>query len=100
MAIRRIAHRDLKLALGQSTTPLPHASTKLVWDALAGLSAVLNAVEKHYKEAETLFDAIFRDDGVVALLYVLDAGVKAQEDRKKRIVDGIATEEDFKVKEI
>jgi hypothetical protein len=50
---RRIAHRDLKLALEQPTTPLAAGSRAQVKDALKAIADVLNAVENEHCNSQT-----------------------------------------------
>ena len=92
---RRIAHRDLKLALEQPTEALADASIAQVSDALAALTAVMNAVAGHYLKSETRFDLTARHRGAYALLDIIDDGLGAQEAREKRIASGSALPEDF-----
>lgn len=73
---RRIAHRDLELALKTGATPLLPASREKVKHVIASLGDVLNAVNAHYFESETAFDFIDSGDGAVSLLYVIDDGLK------------------------
>ena len=93
---RRIAHRDLKLALDQPTTPLASASRLQVNKALEALGAILNAMAAHYFDSETLFHNGVRIDGAVHLMYLLDDGLRAQEERTKRLASGKPLEADFK----
>jgi hypothetical protein len=97
---RHIAHRDLKLALEASPTPLADASRAQVNEALKALEAVLNALAKHYFESETRFDLVARLNGAVSLLYVLDDGAKVQDERNKRLQEGKPVEGDFAVREL
>jgi len=92
---RRIAHRDLDVALEQSATELAMASQNRIKDAIAAIAAVLNAVSGHYLESETRFDAAGSRGGSVPLLYVLQAGLKAQDERAERLKKGEYSEADF-----
>ena len=56
---RRIAHRDLTLALEEQSAqpqPLANASRKQVSDTLKALADVMNAVAQHYLGSTTLYD--------------------------------------------
>jgi hypothetical protein len=97
---RRIAHSDLKLALEQPTTPLAAASRLQVKTALQALTAVLNALAGHYFQSEIRFDVGARISGAVALLYVLNDGVKVREARQRRLEEGKPTEDDFRFDDI
>jgi hypothetical protein len=92
---RRIAHRDLKLALEEPTKPLAEASRSQVTTALKTIADVLNAVEGHYLKSETRFDMAAQRGGALSLLYLMDDGLNAREEREKRIESGNARPEDF-----
>ena len=92
---RRIAHRDLKLALEQSTTPLADGSRAQVKDALKALVNVLNAVERHYCDSETAYDLGGPLGGAISLLYVLDDGLRAEDAKQKRLEEGKPVQDDF-----
>ncbi|MFB3917100.1 MAG: hypothetical protein ACE14M_10250 [Terriglobales bacterium] len=92
---RRIAHSDLALALDHRTAePLASASRKHVNDALAAIVAVLNAVQVHYLRSESMYE-LTPHGNAVSLLYVLRDGLKAEEDRIKRLKSGNYTPDDF-----
>jgi hypothetical protein len=82
---RRIAHRDLKLALEQPTTPLADGSRADVTKALKALAAVLNTVARHYLKTETAFDLGAPFGGATSLLYVLEIGTQEREAAQKRL---------------
>jgi hypothetical protein len=77
---RRIAHRDLSLALED---PLAHAlksaSRKQVADALNEMQATLNVVQIHYAQSESRFDIGPAHDGALFLLRALSDGLFAAE---------------------
>jgi hypothetical protein len=54
---RRIAHADLKLAVGDSA-PLSHASRDTIRASLAGLSRVLDLIEVDLMDTTTIWDPI------------------------------------------
>jgi hypothetical protein len=64
-------------------------------EALKSIGAVLNLLAAHYFDSETRFDLGARHNGSVELLYALHAGVKAQDERLKRIQDGKPLDGDF-----
>jgi AbiU2 len=97
---RHIAHRDLKLALEQSTTPLKDASRAQVNCALNAIATVLNALAKHYFQSETRFDLAARRNGAVTLLYLMDEGLTAREEKEKRILVGKPLPGDFVAKNL
>jgi hypothetical protein len=92
---RHIAHRDLDLALDRTATPLAEASRARVKGALVALVNVLNAVEGHYMNASTYYDLGFSIGGAISLLYVIDDGLRAQEAREKRLLQGKPSDEDL-----
>lgn len=97
---RRIAHRDLAVVLGEATKPLEQASRAKVSDALASVTAVLNAIGVHYEDSVTYFTALNYPDGAEQLLYILDDGLKMEHLRwkwsKKREFDS----KDFEIREL
>jgi hypothetical protein len=92
---RRIAHRDLKLVLEQSTAPLADASRQDVKKALSAIATVLNEVAGHYTASHTAFDFGGPLGGAVSLLYVLGFGLRARDERSKRLMAGKQTAEDL-----
>lgn len=71
---RRIAHRDLKLALAEPTTPLAEGSRTHVKNALKAIADLLNVLEQAYCNSETGYDLGGPLGGAISLLYVLDDG--------------------------
>ncbi len=93
---RRIAHRDLALALGKNSRPLASINVGRIHNALKGIAAVIQEVSIHYFNRGVAFDAIPR--GAVyatSLLCVLRDGVKAQRSRKERLMSGRPIPEDL-----
>ncbi len=97
---RRIAHRDLHLAIKDGINPLKSASRKMVKEALITLVNVLNAVTLYYQNSDSFFEGCYGCDGGESLLYVIDAGLRAGEERKKRIERGEYNKEDLKARAI
>jgi hypothetical protein len=92
---RRIAHRDLALALDTQAVPLASASKKRVDDTLKAIADILNTVEKHYMGAVTAYDFAAARHGSTALLYILSDGLTAQKKREERLQRGEISEEDY-----
>ncbi|SEH40384.1 hypothetical protein [Tardiphaga sp. OK245] len=92
---RRIAHRDLGLALDQPATPLENGSRQQVKAVLETFSAILNTVQTHYLESETTFDFVAAHHGALSLLHVIHSGLKASEQRRERRPKGGYLEEEF-----
>jgi hypothetical protein len=94
---RRIAHRDLSLALERPTEPLKAASRLSVNEALAALGEVLNCISSVYLDSTTMFDLSedLTNSDSLSMLYYLNAGLKAEEARRKRIREGAPLPEDL-----
>lgn len=97
---RRIAHRDLHLALGLGAAPLEPASREKVKEALEALVEVLNAISAHYHDSTTFFDLDDGSGGAESLLYVLDDGIKAENLRRERRKNGTFNSDDYAPKDI
>jgi hypothetical protein len=85
---RRIAHLDLEHTINKEINPLKPASRKYVKEALDSIGEVLNAVTEHYADSSTIFDIEEGSGGAVSLLYIIDDGLKAEEERRDRIRRG------------
>jgi hypothetical protein len=96
---RRLAHRDLDLALGQPVTPLAPASRLAVKQALGVMVDVLNVVSARYLDSTSFFD-LPGDSDSVALLYTLRDGLEAEKQRLARLSSGNFREEDVRQEEI
>ncbi|MGA3207421.1 MAG: hypothetical protein ABSE05_06315 [Syntrophales bacterium] len=92
---RHIAHRDLKLAMGEQVEPLKPASRARVRQALESIAKVLNTISEYYMKSTIGFDLTVGPGGAEGLLYVLDDGIKADIERRKRIESGKYLPEDL-----
>lgn len=97
---RRIAHRDLKLAIEDGITPLLPASRKAIKDALSLIVDVLNVVTLHYNDSTTFFDVPNGHGGGESLLYIIDDGLRLDEERMKRIESGSYQEDDLRSRDV
>jgi hypothetical protein len=97
---RHIAHKDLNLILDASVMPLSPASRQSVRDALAAIVAVLNKIEAVYLESTTFFDTPHYGDGALALLYVIDDGVRVKAERREKMKEGRWGEVDFRPRDL
>lgn len=98
---RLIAHQDLKLAIEEEgINLLPPANREMVQKALDSIADVLNTVIYHYKESEIGFGFAHGDGGGESLLCVINDGLRAEEERTKRIKNGDFREEDFQARDI
>jgi hypothetical protein len=93
---RKIAHRDLAVAMATASDPLPGISRADVEAALASVRAVMHQVELHYFESQTAYEHFIangRDAG--SLVYCLKAGLRADEQRMERFAIGTWTRDDI-----
>jgi hypothetical protein len=93
---RRIAHRDLGLALKENAKPLETASRLSVNSALEAIATVLNVVESHYRESGIVaYEFVMEPPGgAKALLYFLREGLEARARRMQRLASGQPLSED------
>ena len=82
---RRIAHKDLRLALNEPAEPLLPASRDNVRDALLAIEVVLNAVSRPYTKSISIFNKTPVASGAEHLLYVLDDGLRMESERLKKV---------------
>jgi len=93
---RRIAHRDLNLALEETVKPLASASRQSVSAALESIDTVLNGVEFYYfNDRTTDYTFMHSTRGAKALLYVLRDGLDARIARNQRQMSGNPLPEDI-----
>lgn len=99
---RRLAHRDLMLALNRPTEPLAATSRAHVNDALLALGEVLNLLSDHYLKSTTVFEFAAEPTagGASTLLYYLRAGKNAEHQRRERLKNGTFTKEDLDHRDI
>lgn len=97
---RRIAHKDLTLAMEKGAEPLKPASRAKVKEALSAISAVLNAVSNHYMDATTMFEGAGISNGAVSLLYVLHDGLQAEKDRQDQRKAGEYRADDYRGRDL
>lgn len=80
---RRLAHRDLALALDTPGEPLPAASREEVEQALVSCRAVLNKLELAYWNSTTLYEhGIIGPGDADALVYHLERGLRAEREER------------------
>jgi AbiU2 len=93
-----IAHDDLLLALNDSDARSLDPATKADVDAaLKAIGEVLRVVNLHFTDSDMMFDlGNPRVEGFVDLLYVMNDGLKAREERGERIRTGKYRPDDFK----
>lgn len=92
---RRLAHRDLDLALGDTAVALKSGSREKVDKALAALVDVLDVVSTHYLDSSTMFDMGANNGGGESLLRTIYDGLKAEESRRDRLREDKILPEDL-----
>jgi len=92
---KRIAHRDLDLALKRSRVPLPPATHTHVERVLERLAQILNDVERHFANSSTIYHKSPITHGALDLLYVVRDGLRREEVRQKRLEKGEYRPEDW-----
>jgi hypothetical protein len=95
---RRIAHRDLYLALKKGKArPLTSIRVEDIDGALQEVVNVIQTVNMYYFNSGVIFKGIPPTAGyATSLLCVLRDGVKAEEARRQRIASGRYTKEDLR----
>lgn len=91
---RRIAHRDLSLALGKPVESLAPASRQAVKGALKELVEVMNWLASKFLDSTTMYES--HDPDAEALLYVLRDGLRHDAERRERIASRTFRPEDLK----
>lgn len=85
---RKIAHRDLQLALAQGADPLAEASRAKVEQALSAIHTVLNHINEVLLGSTLWNEVITPLTGSVTLLRVIRDGLEAKKARFERIRNG------------
>jgi hypothetical protein len=86
---RQFAHSELAIAIKDgSAASLPSATKKDFDEALVAVDAMLNAIEKFYFKAGTMFNEVSTTNGAATLLWVLGFGVKARAEMQEKIAKG------------
>jgi len=85
---RRIAHHDLDLAIREPAKPLAEASRRQVNEALAAIAKVLNVIDARFRGSGTYFKVGYGPGGAASLLYVIESGLKANEQDEERLAQG------------
>lgn len=93
---RKLAHTDLALAIEQGATPLTMASREKIVQAIDAIAAVLNRIERHFKDSTIHYGLMSHPSDAGALLYVLGDGLKAGKQRQARLEEGRPTGDDLR----
>ena len=97
---RYFAHRDLQHAIDSNAVPLEAASRLKVRQALEAIVAVMNSVEAHLEDSTTFYSEARHLNGVLSLLYVLDDGIRYDQQRRARFEAGTALPSDYAAKNL
>lgn len=92
---RHLAHRDLKLAVDEQAEPLKSTSRAKVRQALENIAKVINTISEYYMKSTIGFDLVREPGGAEDLIYILDDGIKADNERRQRIESGKYLPEDL-----
>lgn len=93
---RRIAHRDLALAISEGAKPLASASRKTTREAVKTVCEVIRQVSLGYAGSDVYFGDLSEPNDAVSLLYVLRDGVEADLARRERLRSGKPDSHDLK----
>ena len=85
---RRLAHRDLALALDDGAKPLPGVSRQNVENSLAAFRDVLNQLSGHYLDTTISFEHFISYDDGEALVYYLRLAAHTDKLRRERLGEG------------
>jgi hypothetical protein len=91
---RRLAHRDLALALENAAQPLPGISRQNVEVALSAFRVVLNTLHEKYFDSKIAFELFQVHGDAEALVYHLGVAKAADERRFERLRRGNPLPED------
>ncbi len=92
---RRLAHRDLSLAMKQGAEPLAPASSAAVREALSAMQRVFDLLHQRRFGSPIAWGLMSLPAGAEALVYRLAAAQLAEEKRFKRVREGTALPDDF-----
>jgi hypothetical protein len=92
---RRLAHRDLSLALDFEAEPLQGVSRDQMERALSAIRAVLNKVQGRFWKSEVAFQHFLAHDDAAALTYYLGVAAKAEDRSRERLSQGRPLPEDL-----
>jgi hypothetical protein len=91
---RRLAHRDLGVALG-GAQPLAEASRQHIENVLSSMRNVMNALHHHYWNSSTAYDTPISNNNAESLLLHLRVARKAEAKRHDRWNRGVVLPEDL-----
>jgi AbiU2 len=83
---RRIAHRDLKLAMNDPIVRLPEISCARMERVLLAVRAILNEVEYHFWQGSIGFEHFIAHDDAENLVHYLKAAVDSESQERERVL--------------
>lgn len=93
---KRLAHRDLAVALATAGDPLAGISRADVEGALAAFRTLLNKLERHYWDSEVYYQRSLTNLGDAdSLVYYLSKGLQAERAWRERLEAGTPLPEDL-----
>ena len=95
-----LAQKDLDVALGTRVEPLEPPSRDKIENALKSIADVLNAISVYYTKSPFRYEYSKTIQGAYELLDVIDDGLRAKEERKKRIEACKPLPEDIQARDI
>ena len=96
---RRGAHTDLETAIFGS--PVPDITYEEIETAVASFRKLLNRIEQHYWRSPTMYEEIVAPSGDAdSLVFFLLKGIRADEARHQRLLDGNPLPEDLNREEL
>lgn len=92
----RYAHNDMDAIRNPAVRPMPPHTFDDMREAIAVFDAILHAIGLHYLNTDTCFDVVSLGGGADAVVFFLQIGSKAEQERRDRILSGNHTLEDLK----
>lgn len=92
---RRLAHRDISIALEEATTPLETQTRAKVTTAVKAINQCLNAVHRRYRQTHVDYEGTFGPNGAERLLHHLKGGLRYHTELRERLKAGEISPEEF-----
>ena len=84
---KRLAHRDLRVALDLAAEPLPGITLQMIDDALATAGEFLNTVQSHFCNSETAYEFLGMVGDADSLATYLVEALRYEELQRDAVVD-------------
>ena len=98
---RRIAHRDFAVVMGESSKPLEQTKSR---ESLRGLEIYRSRTQRRRSTLSEFRDSLHSFSSLrwrrAACWYILDDGLKMDQQRRERLSKGEYTPEDFESREL